>query len=65
MESNFEVGDKIELQRDYLSDGFTIKADHLFILLDGPFRKEDGSTVWTVLYSYSNITEIPEEYFLR
>ena len=69
MESNYEVGERVELNRPYISSvviGSFIPSGEILLLVDGPHETPKyGSTIfsWSVLLPCGKLIKIPEDYF--
>ena len=69
MESNYEVGERVELNRPYISRvviGSFIPSGEILLLVDGPHETSKyGSTIfsWSVLLPCGKLIKIPEDYF--
>lgn len=69
MESNYEVGERVELSRPYINNNITgafIPSGEMMLLVDGPHETfKHGSTIfsWSVLLPCGKLIKIPEDYF--
>jgi hypothetical protein len=69
MESNYEVGERVELNRPYINNvtiGTFIPSGEILLLVDGPHATSKyGATIfsWSVLLPCGKLIKIPEDYF--
>jgi hypothetical protein len=68
MESNYEVGERVELNRPYINNitGAFMPSGEMLLLVDGPHETSKyGATIfsWSVLLPCGKLIKIPEDYF--